>query len=188
MPFFSLSPQGPICKADENIMDRRLERTVLTQSLGCPWHTVYGFAKIEEERPVQYSTGFSLSYTLLSSGAKPEIQYFPLASCLWNNIASSLLLLFSYSSLPRNTNLLHCPACSSSLPPPISPFRDWQSIRPRHPSTAACPQQHPGPGSSCLVRNVCCCFPLNTRQQERLKHKVQVTVPNLGSKFYFTFW
>lgn len=41
LPFFSLSPQGPICEAYENIIDCRLDRTVLTQR-ATP-EIVYGF-------------------------------------------------------------------------------------------------------------------------------------------------
>lgn len=90
----------------------------------------------------------------------------PSASCFWNNRARRFVLALNYySSLPGNANLLQCPACPSGLPLPVSPFHAWQSISPRPPSAAACPQQHNGPDSGCLVRNVYCCSFPNMRQQ-----------------------
>lgn len=112
-----------------------------------------------------------------------SISHSPFFSCFRNNRASAFVIaLNNYCSLPRNANLLQCPACPSGLPPTVSPFHVWQSISPRHPSTAACPQRHPGPGSSCLVRNVGRCFFSKYETAGWLKHKIQVKVPNLASE------
>lgn len=129
------------------------------------------------ERPVQ-STSASLS--LLSLGGKSQkysILRSPFTSCFQHNRASSFVgELNNYSPLSRNANLLQCPACPSGLLLPARPFHVWQSISPRHQSTASPPGRAPG----ALWEISAAVFPSKRRQQD--------VSSQLGPTIRFTFW
>lgn len=152
---------------------------------------MYGFTKIEKRKActVQHSTRppFVSHSALLGGPARNTVfSAQPFASCF--ELVAPLLLS---TIIPlRLEMLISCDAqrAPSGLPPPVSPFHVWQSISPRRPSAAACPQRHPGPGSSCLVRNVCCCFPPNTRQQGGSHTKSNSMFQNLPQNFIPLFF
>lgn len=148
----------------------------------------YIWFHLNRKRPVQCSTSFSLCHISRSKRAKSEALYFPLTSCLQfvKQYSQSHVFLKSYPSLPRNANLLHCPACPSGLPLPISPIFVTGNL-----SASASHQQQPvhssTQGSSCLASDVQCCFPLSTRPEHvQLIYKIH-PVANFGSKFNLTF-
>lgn len=143
-PFFSLCPEGLICKADS-----RFEGIVLAESQDCPSSNIWFHL---------YSTALD-SFCLISNkscsaacATRPfplDFQTMQLSVC---RFCCCSLLIFHFPKKKLISRIARC-----SHPTNNQPF--FLAVNLPAPSTRL--QRYPEPDSSCLMSNAYHCFPLN---------------------------